>query len=114
MKNFKSIIAILAISVATVFSSYAANENPVKIKNDVRSEIISILGTQTSIDISETSSAYVFFTINDNHEIVVLSVDSENAEFSAYVKSKLNYKKLDTKGLKIRAMYKLPVTLKNK
>ena len=113
MKNFKSIIAIFAISVATVFSSYASNENPpIKKTENLRAEIVSILGTQTPFDIDESSKAEVVFTVNNNNEIVVLSVASENSEFNSYVKSRLNYKKLDTKGLKSRALYKLPVTLK--
>lgn len=113
MKNFKSIIAIFAISVATVFSSYAGNENPpIKKTENLRAEIVSILGTQTPFDIDQSSKAEVVFTVNDNNEIVVLSVASENSEFNSYVKSRLNYKKLGTKGVKSRALYTLPVTLK--
>ena len=113
MKNFKSIIAIFTISAATVFSSYASNENPpIKKTENLRAEIVSILGTQTPFDIAHTSKAEVLFTVNDHNEIVVLSVNSDSSELNSYVKSKLNYKKLSTKDLKSRALYTLPVTLK--
>ncbi len=113
MKNLKSIIAIFAISFATVFSSYAEETPPIEKTQNLRSEIISMLGSQAPFTIDESSKAEVVFTVTAQNEIVVLSVNSESFEFSNYVKSRLNYKKIDTKGLKVRAQYTLPVTLKS-
>tara|TARA_Y100000034_G_scaffold137038_1_gene219200 strand:- start:138944 stop:139288 length:345 start_codon:yes stop_codon:yes gene_type:complete len=113
MKNLKSIIAIFAISFATVFSSYAEETPPIEKTQNLRSEIISMLGSQTPFALDESSKAEIVFTVTSQNEIVVLSVNSESADFNSYVKSRLNYKKVDTKGLKVRGQYTLPVRLKS-
>ena len=112
MRNLKSIIAIIAISLATTFSTHAIEKEPSKKTKELRSEIVSMLGTSVQLNLKQTSSAEISFMINNNNEVVVVSVDSKVAEFQSIVKNKLNYKKLAIKGFKKGEIYRVPVKLK--
>ena len=54
----------------------------------------------------------VKFTVNDNNEIVVLSVNSYSnvKQIASFIKDRLNYKKLSTK-VQSKAIYILPVKM---
>ena len=115
MKNLKSILSILAICAVTISTSYANTKHlPSKKSNNIRTEIISILGTEVPFAIDETSTATIVFTINDENEVLIISVDSENKEFSSYAKSKLHKRKLDSTMPKARTLYTIPVQIQNK
>lgn len=109
MNNLKSIITIIAISLATTFSTSATEKEPSKITKKLRTEIVSMLGDKIPIEFKKTEKVEVSFMINNANEIVVVSVDSKLNEFNSYVKRKLNYKKLDVKGAKKGEIYKIPV-----
>lgn len=114
MKNLKSIIAIIAISLATTFSTTASEKEPSKSTSNLRSKIVSMLGKKINLNIQKTSTSEISFMINNKNEVVVVSVDSKISGFQSIVKSKLNYKKIDVKGAKKGEIYKVPVTLKAK
>lgn len=111
MRNLKSIIAIIAISIATIFSATATEKEPSKITKKLRTEIVSLLGDKIPLDVKNSSQAAISFIINNKNELVVISVDSQLSEFSSFVKNKLNYKKVHTKGLKKGEVYKVPVQI---
>ncbi|NVJ87833.1 MAG: hypothetical protein HWD82_00110 [Flavobacteriaceae bacterium] len=112
MRNLKSIIAIVALSLATTFSTSASDDDSKKVTKKLRSEISSILGKSVSLDLKENSVAEITFMVNKDNEIVIVSVDTKESEFQSIVKSKLNYKKLDVKGVKKGEIYLVPVKLK--
>lgn len=114
MKNLKSIIAIIAISLATTFSATATEKEKTKskISNKLRTEIVSMLGTEIQVELKDTTSAEIAFMINNENEVVIVSVDSKVDEFSSFVKTKLNYKKVKVKGTKKGEIYRIPVKLK--
>ena len=111
MKNLKSIIAIIAISLATTFSTTATENGPSKITKKLRTEIVSMLDKNIPIEVKETSKAEVSFMINNKNEIVIVSVNSSLDEFNSYIKRKLNYKKIELKGVKKGEIYRMPVKL---
>ncbi|PQJ77926.1 hypothetical protein [Polaribacter porphyrae] len=116
MKNLKSIIAILAISLSTVFSVNATEkesekEYATKVTKQLRTEIVSMLGTKIQLELKSDTKAEVSFMINSKNEVVVISVDCKLTEFNSFVKSKLNYKKIDVKGVKKGEIYKIPVKI---
>jgi len=113
MKNIKSIITILAISLSTIFSISAAEKDKPETK-ELRTEIVSFLGDNISIELQETSTAEVSFIVNNDNEIVIISVDSNIEELNSYIKSKLNYKKLNVKGTKKGEVYKIPLRINAK
>jgi hypothetical protein len=99
MRNLKLIIAIVGISIASTFSASATETNPVESTKQLRSQIISILGKKITLQIEKTGTAEISFLINNKNEIVVISVNSKLSSFNTFVKNKLNYNNIDTKGI---------------
>ncbi|QTE23193.1 hypothetical protein [Polaribacter cellanae] len=116
MKNFKSIIAIIAISLSTVFSATANNVDPKTNKETktLRTEMFGFIGKNISVEIKKTTTAEVLFIINNKDEVVVLSVNSKNPELNSFLKNKLNYKKIVTKNVIKGKIYKMPLKVKSK
>ncbi|PWG05508.1 hypothetical protein [Polaribacter aquimarinus] len=111
MKNLKTIITVVAISLSTVFSATAVEKNPLKKEKTIRTEIVSLLGDNIPFQINHSCRAEISFIINNNNEVVVLNVDSKIAKFESFVKRKLNYKKLSLKNIKKGEVYRIPVKL---
>ncbi|MDD7916005.1 hypothetical protein [Polaribacter ponticola] len=115
MKNLKTVIAILAISIATTFSASATEKSPSKITKKMRTEVVSLLGDNLKIEFNNSvTTAEVSFMINNKNEVVVINVNSDVKEFNSYVKYKLNYKKLNLKGIEKEKIYILPVKINKK
>ncbi|MHB0756140.1 hypothetical protein [Polaribacter sp. M15] len=112
MRNLKSIIAIIAITLATTFSANATEKKPSKITTQLRTELVAMLGNKVQVQLQESTSGEISFMVNNKNEIVIISVDSKVKEFNTMVKSKLNYKKVNVKGVKKGEIYKIPVKLK--
>ena len=112
MRNLKSIIAIVAISLATTFSTNAIEKGPKKITQKLRTEIVSMLGNTIELDLKSNQKAEISFMINSKNELVVFSVDSSVNGFQSIVKNKLNYKKINVKGAKVGEIYTVPVKLR--
>ncbi|QTE23194.1 hypothetical protein [Polaribacter cellanae] len=111
MKNFKTIIAIIAISLSTVFSTSANNTDP-KVEKDtkaLRIEMNTFIGKFIPVRVKKPTTAEVSFMINNRNEIVVLSVDSKNTQLNSFLKNKLNYKKVLAKGVIKGEIYKMPL-----
>ncbi|QOD61297.1 hypothetical protein H9I45_02285 [Polaribacter haliotis] len=110
MKNFKTIIAIIALSLTTVFS-IVANDKDLKVEkktNKLRTEMSAFIGKNVPVEIKKTTTVEVSFMINNLNEIVVLTTDSKNRELNLFFKKKLNYKKIVTKGITKGDVYKIP------
>jgi len=110
MRKLKSIITIIAICLATTFSTTASEKEPSKITKELRTEIVELLGSKIPIEFKKTEKVEISFMINNENEIVVISVDSEIADFNTYIKKQLNYKKVKVKGTIKGEVYKIPVT----
>ena len=114
MKKFKTIIAILALSFATVVPATAStllDPTPKEAKVFLRAEISKLLG-QHSYDLEENSlEGEVSVLLNNDNQLVVVGVKTENGNLEDYVKSKLNYKKVSIKGIKKGVVFRLPVKL---
>ena len=82
----KVFFALLFVSVASM--SFANTVNPTKTDGaELRTEILSLLGTpQLSGSMEERVD--IQFTVNAQHEVVILSTNNE--ELDSYIKSKLN------------------------
>lgn len=114
MKNLRSIIAILAISLSTVFAAHA-NDNELKttkkVTKELRTELVQILGSKIPLQLDASTKAEVSFMITEKNEVLVVSVDSKNSAFDSFVKDKLNYKKVKVAGVKKGKVYRLPVKI---
>ena len=105
MKNVKVILVATALLIGTLFTT-AAVPAPVK-KTSFSVEIEKLL-ENPNFDIEVTTS--VCFVINSEGEIVVLSVDTENVVVERFIKSRLNYEKIESHLLRGKE-YKVPVRI---
>ena len=111
MKNLKLIAVVFAFAISAVsFATPFNTDNPL---SELRDEITNILGDEFTVDIDTEVKAEVRFILNDKNEIVIVSVISENSDLDRYVKSKLNYKKVNTSGIIEGKMYRMPLTVTN-
>ncbi len=109
MKILKSIIVIFAISLTTSFSSFAIDKNPEEPNPKLRAEIVSLLADKTGLKLEESGKAEISFMVNNSNELIIVSVDSNIPCFDYYVKTKLNYKKVSTKGIMKGEVYIIPI-----
>jgi len=109
MNKIKSLIS--AFAFVLIASASFANDINTNTLDDLRAEIATHL---QKLDIStmaeESATLKVKFLVNDANEVIVLSVDDES--FDNTIKSKLNYKKLDTDGVQKNTVISVPITFK--
>ncbi len=109
MKSFKFILLVSAVFLLNVATAFA---NPIKPTDQLREEIVDIIGFSFLDDYEESEyAAEVLFTVNSEQELIVLSVNSESDEAEDYLRNKLNYKKVDHSPSKYGEIYLLPVKM---
>ena len=111
MKTLKTIITIIAISLSTVFSLAATEKEPTNTNKSLRTELVSLLGDKIPLDIDRSYSAEISFIVNNNNEVIVISIDSKVSSFVKYAKTRLNYKKINTKNIKKGEVYRMPIKI---
>lgn len=114
MKNFKTIIAVVAIGFLTILPTSANTSTEPTSKDSktiLRTEIVSLLGKH-QLELPNTKlEAQVSVMINNQNELVVVDVNSKNETITSFVKSKLNYKKVSAKGLTKGTVYRIPLKM---
>lgn len=86
------VVAILA-SVQVFANDKTTEENS---ETKLRNEIVVLLD-KPKIELANSEiKAKIEFILNTKGEIVILTVDSEKKEIENYVKSRLNYQRIDT------------------
>jgi hypothetical protein len=109
MKNLKLFVVAIAIFALNI---NAVNANPIKPSEQLRSEIIDIIGdTYEDALNKEMLEVEILFTVNSKSEMIVLSVESNDRDAMRYFKNKLNYKKVSQKSNKPGEIYLLPIKL---
>ena len=108
MKNVKVFLVATALLIGTLFST-AAVPAPV-VKTSFSVEIAKLL-ENPNFDMEVTTS--VCFVINSDGEIVVLSVDTKNTIVERFIKSRLNYEKIQSRLVKGKE-YTVPIRIVNK
>jgi|TARA_R100000479_G_scaffold51000_3_gene24187 hypothetical protein len=107
MKKIK--VLFLALLVTATFTSIAAVTNINEPSKVAVKEIFRLLSNPSFL-IEKDTFATVKFVVNENHELVVLSVKTEREEIESYIKKRLNYKTV-TCELKEGMVYIQPVNL---
>lgn len=107
MKKLNVMLLAAAFAVSSVVS---AGTNPAKTESTLTNEIKTLL-EKPSFKIKKDLTAYVTLTLNDENEIVVLSVDSKSETLESFIKHRLNYKKLNMSLSGNNKFYKVPVRL---
>ncbi|MAU72180.1 MAG: hypothetical protein CML04_08800 [Pseudozobellia sp.] len=92
----RKISLVLVSAMLLTFGNVLANDSePKSGSNSLSKQISEILSENTLTSNEVDMTAQVRFTLNKEQEIVVLSVDSEDANLENFVKAKLNYKKVN-------------------
>ena len=108
MKTIKMLLLVLAITFGSVVSA-----NTVSIEKDptsIKDKITKLLKNPNFI-IEEEVIATVTLMFNKNGELVVLAVDSESKLAENYIKSRLNYKKLNVGVESLNKTFVMPVKI---
>ncbi|MDC8003403.1 hypothetical protein POV27_05035 [Aureisphaera galaxeae] len=108
MKTIKSIMLAMVLLVATTLS--ASNGLVDKKKPTTVTEEIGYLLENPSFEIKKEINTTAVVMFNEDGELVVLSVDTDNQRIERFVKSRLNYQKLSNK-LDEGKKYKVPIRL---
>ncbi|WP_152538660.1 hypothetical protein [Aquimarina macrocephali] len=93
----KKLTILFAVFVLGSMQIFASNNNPSNSEQQLRNQIATLLeNPEFNLD-KQQLKASIEFTLNGEGEIVVLTVDSEDLDVKSFVKSRLNYKKVDSK-----------------
>lgn len=112
MKTLKVLVLAVAFTFSGVLSASTEPAKKAVEKSSTISTKVSKLLEAPSFEVKENLKAMVFLTVNQENEIVVLSVDSEHEWLESYIKGRLNYEKLDADLSKSQKTFKVPVTVR--
>lgn len=93
MKKLAILLFVITLGFNQVFAS---NDNPVKLEEQVRDKVATLLKSPQIVVEEGELTADIEFILNAEGEIVVLTVNTQEDIVKSYVKSRLNYKKVDT------------------
>ncbi len=113
MKTFKTMVLAAAIACGTMLNANTTEPTSKTTSNAVKIAMKKELSNHLSdpgFEIEETTTVNVSFTVNDDNEMVVLSVDSDDTSIKKYIQGRLNYKKFETTPV-VGQTYHVPVTL---
>ena len=115
MKNFKTLITILTISIASILPASAnANvdpDNPQTVHTALRTQIVKLLGNHYNIFEGQDLNAEVSILINNNSELVIVDVKTNSANIANFIKDKLNYKKVAIRGIAKGSLFRMPLKM---
>lgn len=114
--TFKKSVLSLALAVTFASASFASTatitsdySSPKTVSTEIQTMIKKLNLDFTKID---NSTINVKFMVNENNELVVISTG--DSQLDQTIKSALNYKEVDTKGLKPYSVYIVPVKFEAK
>ena len=108
MRKLNSIVVAAALLIGT---SAFANEKITEVEKTPATEQLGDLLENPAFLVLEDTMADVTFMLNNAGEVVVLSVETENVQIEKFVKSRLNYQKLQKTNLVKGKEYKVPVKI---
>ena len=109
MKKVSVILVALVLLFGTNLT--AADAGLDKEKKLTISQEIGDLLADADMELDYDVNANVTFMINEEGEVVVLTVDTNDSSIERFIKSRLNYKKLQNK-LAAGEEYKVPIIMK--
>ena len=112
MRTFKTLVLAAVIAISCTLSAYATETTEVeKAEGTAITKEIGKLLNKPYFEIDQDINALVRIVFNQDNQIVVLSVDSNNEMVKRYIKSRLNYKTLDNYITDKDIAYLVPVRI---
>jgi len=110
----KTIKLVLITAIFVCSNLVLANNENFEIKKTNKESISSEIGKllkSNNLILNEDTLAKVYFTINQENEIVVLSVVSNSEEVQSFIKQRLNYYKTSVKDVLIGKKYLIKIRI---
>ncbi len=105
-------LTVLVLVFLGSIQVFASDNIPTSLEQQLRNEVATLL-ENPQILVEKELSADIEFTLNTKGEIVVLLIESNEELVESYVKSRLNYKKIDSNLSKSEnRVYKLTLKIK--
>ncbi|MDT0552030.1 hypothetical protein [Urechidicola vernalis] len=111
MKNLKVFISTIALTLFIGSFAYANPSTKTNQKQQLRSELVQLLGNLEEVNEESEITASVSFIINEKNEVVVISVNSKSSLVREIVKGKLNYKTVKASGIERGEIYSVPLKI---
>ncbi|NKI32934.1 hypothetical protein [Croceivirga thetidis] len=105
----RKISLFLSAALLFVATSYAAGPADGPTKN--LSEQIHAMLDGNTLEVRDDLTADVRFTVNQEGEIVVLSIETKSEALEGFVKGRLNYQKVELSQVKEGKIYTVPVRI---
>ncbi len=102
------IVAAMLLSTGSILATSTELREPTV---GISEQISEMLSDNSFSDGECNTIAQVRFTLNDKAEIVVLSVETESEDLERFVKTRLNYKKIEISNLEEGKLYTVPVRI---
>ncbi len=102
------LVAAMLLSTGSILANEVKDKEPSK---SLSHQISKILSNNHFSEAEINSTAQVRFTVNQEREIVVLSVDSKNKALESFVKGRLNYKKVEAVNLEEGKLFTVSVRI---
>jgi hypothetical protein len=109
MKQLKT--ALVALALVAGSAVFAINPTLIVEKNPASTELKKMLNNPEFI-VESDMEANVLFTINEDKEIIILSVDTDNRDVERYVFDRLSNEELDS-DLQVGKQYIVPIKIKS-
>lgn len=111
MRKFSLVFAAaMLLMTGSIYANNGGNEKNPSNKN-LAAQIGALLEKNHFVVDKHDMTADVKFILNDDREIVVLSVDSEDEALVKFVKGRLNYQKVQTADHRAGKTYTVPVRI---
>lgn len=109
MTKIKNLFAALAFTL--ISTAAFSNDAPTKALQELRMEIAEQLGKIDVQNLDENElSLNVTFLVNNDNEIIILTTNDK--EYDGTIKALLNYRKVETDGVKKNTVIAVPIKLK--
>ena len=111
MRKFSLVLVAAALFISgNLFANDSDNTDPQRSLKTQIQELLKV--NKLVVEDFEELTANVLFTVNSEEEIVVISVETDDSELELFVKSKLNYKKVELNEFVEGRMYRMPLRVK--
>lgn len=101
--------AVILLSTVNLFANDSKTNDP---KKELAIQISKLLKNNSFAINDHDLTAEVLFTLNDQKEIVVISVQTDDEVLERFVKSRLNYQVVELATAEEGKMFTVPVRIK--
>lgn len=102
------IVAAMLLSTGSILANTTDLLEP---NQGISEQIYKMLSDNSFSEGECNSTAQVRFTLNDEGEIVVLSVETDSENLERFVKNRLNYKKIEISNVEEGKLFTVPVRI---